>query len=300
MMAKKDGLVVIYKEAGWTSFDVVAKMRRILGTRRVGHTGTLDPAATGVLPVVFGRGTALAELLSEHDKTYQVVCRLGIVTDTQDMTGTVLETHPVQVSQTKILEAAGSFLGERLQVPPMYSALKVDGKKLYELAREGTYVERKPRPVTFHEIKVLSVELPRITLEVSCSKGTYIRTFCDDLGRKLGCGGCMESLLRTRSGTFTLGQAVTVGEAMELAEEGRLDEVILGLDQLLSQYPRYVCSPQEDKYVLNGNKLRTLGEPVHGEEGLVRMCSSNGELVGLYRFLEVERVYAPVKMLLPS
>ena len=179
--------------------------------KKIGHTGTLDPAAEGVLPVALGKGTRLVELLTEKEKTYEAVLRLGVSTDTQDMTGAVLSEKPVTVTEEEVREAVGSFVGKQQQIPPMYSALKVNGKKLYELAREGKTIERKPRPVVFYEIRILDMELPLVRISVTCSKGTYIRTLCNDIGEKLGCGGAMEELLRTRSGNFTLEESIHRG-----------------------------------------------------------------------------------------
>ena len=195
-----DGVLNIRKEKGYTSFDVVAKLRGILHMKKIGHTGTLDPEAEGVLPVVLGKATKLVDLLTEKQKTYEALLHLGLETDTQDMTGTVLEEKPVEVTEEEVRTVIRSFLGEQQQIPPMYSALKVDGKKLYELAREGKIVERKPRAVQFYEIEIKKIELPYVRFSVTCSKGTYIRTLCHDIGQKLGCGGCMEELLRTDLG----------------------------------------------------------------------------------------------------
>ena len=197
-MADFQGIIVIHKEKGFTSHDVVAKLRGILHMKKIGHTGTLDPDATGVLPVALGKGTKLVDLLTDKEKTYEAVLHLGIDTDTQDMSGTVLEEKPVNVTEEEVRKVLKSFVGEQLQVPPMYSALKVNGKKLYELAREGKTVERKARPVCFYEIEPLEFHLPLVKIRVTCSKGTYIRTLCHDIGEKLGCGGCMEELLRSR------------------------------------------------------------------------------------------------------
>ena len=191
-MADFQGIIVIHKEKGFTSHDVVAKLRGILHMKKIGHTGTLDPDATGVLPVALGKGTKLVDLLTDKEKTYEAVLHLGIDTDTQDMSGTVLEERPVNVTEEEVRKVLKSFVGEQLQVPPMYSALKVNGKKLYELAREGKTVERKARPVCFYEIEPLEFHLPLAKIRVTCSKGTYIRTLCHDIGEKLGCGGCME------------------------------------------------------------------------------------------------------------
>ena len=197
-MADFQGIIVIHKEKGFTSHDVVAKLRGILHMKKIGHTGTLDPDATGVLPVALGKGTKLVDLLTDKEKTYEAVLHLGIDTDTQDMSGTVLEERPVNVTEEEVRKVLKSFVGEQLQVPPMYSALKVNGKKLYELAREGKTVERKARPVCFYEIEPLEFHLPLVKIRVTCSKGTYIRTLCHDIGEKLGCGGCMEELLCLR------------------------------------------------------------------------------------------------------
>ena len=228
-----DGVLVVRKEKGFTSHDVVAKLRGILHMKKIGHTGTLDPEAEGVLPVVLGKATRLVDMLTEKEKTYETVLRLGIETDTQDMTGQVLKELPVQISEEKLKETVESFLGEQQQIPPMYSALKVNGKKLYELAREGKTVERKARPVTFYKIQIMEMDFPLIKLEVTCSKGTYIRTLCHDIGQKLGCGGCMEELLRTRSGQFTLEDSLTLDEIQKLMQQGKLEEHLSGLRKFL-------------------------------------------------------------------
>ena len=192
------GVINIYKEPGFTSHDVVAKLRGILRQKKIGHTGTLDPAAEGVLPVCLGKGTKLCDLLTDKRKTYQAVLLLGTETDTQDMTGTILSEKPTeQLTEPAVRGAAESFVGPYMQVPPMYSALKVNGKKLYELARAGKEVERAARPVEIYDLQIDAVELPRVMMTVTCSKGTYIRTLCHDIGEKLGCGGCMEELVRT-------------------------------------------------------------------------------------------------------
>ena len=192
-----NGILNIYKEAGWTSHDVVAKLRGITGQKKIGHTGTLDPEAEGVLPVCLGKATKVADLLMEETKTYEAVLLLGTVTDTQDTGGQVLRTRPVTCSPEELEDCLKGFLGEQMQVPPMYSALKQNGKKLYELAREGKTVERQPRKVHFYELELLETDLPRARIRVTCSRGTYIRTLCQDIGEKLGCGGCMEHLVRT-------------------------------------------------------------------------------------------------------
>ena len=196
-----DGVIVIRKEKDFTSHDVVAKLRGILHMKKIGHTGTLDPDAEGVLPVALGKATRLVDMITDKEKTYEAVMRLGVVTDTQDMSGTVLsQASELHVTEEELRAAIESFVGDYMQVPPMYSALKVNGKKLYELAREGKTVERKPRPVHFYEIEILEINLPLVRFCVTCSKGTYIRTLCHDIGEKLGCGAAMETLLRTKVG----------------------------------------------------------------------------------------------------
>ena len=235
-----DGILVIRKEKGYTSHDVVAKLRGILHMKKIGHTGTLDPAAEGVLPVALGRGTRLVELLTEKEKTYEAVLRLGVSTDTQDMTGTILSEKPVTVTEEEVRETVASFVGEQMQVPPMYSALKVGGKKLYELAREGKTIERKPRPVVFYEIRILDMDLPLVRISVTCSKGTYIRTLCNDIGEKLGCGGAMEELLRTQSGNFTLEESMTLSQVEEAVANGTIGEKIVSIEDVLSMYPALI------------------------------------------------------------
>ena len=242
-MGDFNGIIPIYKEKGFTSFDVVAKLRGILHMKKIGHTGTLDPEAEGVLPVALGKGTKLVDMLTDKDKTYEAVLHLGITTDTQDMTGSVLSEKEVNVTEEEACAAVKSFVGEQMQIPPMYSALKVGGRKLYELAREGQVVERKSRPVCFHEIEILEVKLPLIRFTVTCSKGTYIRTLCHDIGEKLGCGGCMESLLRTRVGSFTLSDCLTLSQVEASVEEGTISEKICSVDEALKEYPRLICRP---------------------------------------------------------
>ena len=226
------GMMTIYKEAGYTSSDVVSRLRGILHMKKIGHTGTLDPDAEGVLPVCLGNGTKLCELIADRDKEYAAVMRLGTVTDTQDMSGEVLsqisdEEVAGMVTEADILKAASDFTGKISQIPPMYSAVKVGGKRLYQLARQGRTIDRPAREVTIHELTVTDVQLPLVTMRVRCSKGTYIRTLCQDIGEKLGTGGTMESLLRTRVGSFTLPgvyparRQLFCGCSLRNSEEGR-------------------------------------------------------------------------------
>lgn len=306
-----DGMMVIRKEKGYTSHDVVAKLRRILHMKKIGHTGTLDPEAEGVLPVALGAGTKLVELFTEKEKTYEAVLLLGITTDTQDLTGTVLAQKEVSVDEKEIRDVVLSFQGPGLQIPPMYSALKVNGKKLYELAREGQQVERRPRPVTFYEIQLLDMELPRIRIRVTCSKGTYIRTLCHDIGEKLGCGGCMEALLRTRSGPFTLADSYTMAQVEEAASTGQAADWILPVESLLSDYPAACTTREGDLLLANGNplpesKIRQTAEALVKEEAKkanrtqLRMYGSNGVFVGLYEWRPEKNAYYPVKLFFPD
>ena len=232
-----DGMIVIRKEKGYTSHDVVAKLRGILHMKKIGHTGTLDPDAEGVLPVALGKATRLVDLITDKEKTYEAVMRLGVVTDTQDMSGTVLsQVSELNITEEELRTVIASFVGDYMQVPPMYSALKVNGKKLYELAREGKTVERKARPVHFYEIEILEISLPLVRIRVTCSKGTYIRTLCHDIGEKLGCGAAMETLLRTKVGRFTLDGAITLAEAEAAMQSGEIGNKIFGIEEILAEY----------------------------------------------------------------
>ena len=296
-----DGMLNVHKEKGYTSHDVVAKLRGILHMKKIGHTGTLDPEAEGVLPVALGAATRLVDLFTEKEKTYEALLHLGIITDTQDMTGQILSEQEVTVTEEEVLAALESFVGPYLQMPPMYSALKVDGKKLYELAREGKTVERAKRPVYFYAIEPLEIRLPLVRFRVTCSKGTYIRTLCQDIGEKLGCGGCMESLLRTRSGAFTLEDSVTLDEIEKAMRENRVKDFILGVEDVLVEFPRVCCTEEGNRLLANGNPLHEqliVGPQV--KDGWVRMCAHDGSFVGLYEWKEEKKVYQPVKMFYPN
>lgn len=291
-----DGILVIRKEKGYTSHDVVAKLRGILHMKKIGHTGTLDPAAEGVLPVALGRGTRLVELLTEKEKTYEAVLRLGVSTDTQDMTGTILSEKPVTVTEEEVRETVASFVGEQMQVPPMYSALKVGGKKLYELAREGKTIERKPRPVVFYEIRIMDISLPLVRISVTCSKGTYIRTLCNDIGEKLGCGGAMEELLRTRSGNFTLEESLMLSQVEEAVSDGTIMEKIVPVEEVLSMYPALTATAEGDRLLHNGNPLPETMVQGGNREEKVRMYKSSGDFTGIYGWDEKKEKYVPVRM----
>ena len=272
-----NGILVIDKPRDWTSHDVVAKLRGILRERRIGHAGTLDPMATGVLPVFVGRATRAVEFASEREKEYIAGLRLGTVTDTQDVTGTVLETHPVTVTRSALETVLDRFRGEILQIPPMYSAIKKQGKKLYELARRGVEVEREPRPITIYELELLEqVSETDFTLRVLCSKGTYVRTLCHDIGRALGCGGTLYSLRRTKSAGFGLDQAMTLEQVAETEDPASL---LLPVDTCFARYPALTLTEAEkERKVRNGNPII-----LDGTEGAYRVYGPGGDFLALSR-----------------
>lgn len=293
-----DGIINVYKEQGYTSHDVVAKLRGILKQKKIGHTGTLDPAAEGVLPVCLGKGTKVCDLLTDKDKTYEAVLLLGKVTDTQDTTGEVLEESPVTVSREEVEAAIMSFVGEYDQVPPMYSALKVNGKKLYELAREGIEVERKARKITIKEIEILEWDLPRVRFSVSCSKGTYIRTLCHDIGEKLGCGGCMDKLLRTRVERFYLKDSLKLAQIEELAKEERIEEILLPVDSVFAEYVKVNTKEIFDRLVYNGNPIfsNQVTEKIEKETKTIRLYDSKNTFIGIFERKEGTEMFKPKKM----
>lgn len=296
-----NGIVVVDKAAGFTSHDVVAKMRGICGQRKIGHTGTLDPMATGVLPVCLGNATKLCDMLAEKDKEYVAQLLLGMETDTQDVTGQVTDRHSVDVTESQVRDAAASFVGEYLQVPPMYSALKVDGRKLYELARAGKEVERKARPVVIRELEILECRLPEVGLRVVCSKGTYIRTLCADIGERLGCGGTMKSLRRTRVGRFTLESAYTLEELQQRKDNGSLQPLILPTESVFAEYPVLHVSESARSLLDNGNAIlpgQTMEQRTYGEGQWVRMQRPDGSFAGIYAYETARGWYKPVKMFL--
>ena len=297
-----NGIINVYKEKGYTSFDVVARMRGICGQKKIGHTGTLDPDAEGVLPVCLGKATKVCDMLTDSDKVYRAVMQLGIETDTQDLTGTVLSACEVPVlTETEIRDVIRTFQGEIMQVPPMYSALKVNGKKLCDLARAGVTVERKARPVTIYEIRIERVELPEIELTVSCSKGTYIRTLCHDIGQKFGCGAAMKSLLRLQAAGFVLGEAHTLDEIQSYKAAGSLAEVITPVEQVFFVYPVLTAKPVFDVMLKNGNKMapEQFAEYIVPQNGmLVRVRMSDGRFAAVYEYQETLGLYRPSKMFL--
>ena len=297
-----NGILNIYKEKGYTSHDVVARLRGIVGQKKIGHTGTLDPDAEGVLPVCLGRATKVCDMLTDKDKTYEAVLLLGKTTDTQDITGTVLsERSPDGVTEDEVLDCIRHFIGEYDQIPPMYSALKVGGKKLYELAREGKTVERKSRRVMIYDIRVKEICLPRIRMEVECSKGTYIRTLCHDIGESLGVGGCMESLLRTRVGRFCLEKSLRLADVENHVKNGNLSQILLPLDSVFSDLRQVILKDEAVSLGYNGNPFyrrhvvqqpcRTGsagggGEPAPGPEDGERFRVYDGahRFIGIYRY----------------
>ena len=294
-----DGIINIYKEAGYTSHDVVAKLRGILHQKKIGHTGTLDPDAVGVLPVCLGKATKLCDMLTEKDKQYRAVMQLGIETDTQDTSGTITAEHPVTVSEGQVRQVIMDFIGEYDQIPPMYSALKKNGKKLYELAREGIVVERETRRITIHGIEIEKVELPYVTMLVDCSKGTYIRTLCHDIGQKLGCGAAMAQLVRTRSGMFSLEDAVTLKQTEELRDAGTLEEHILSVKQILSYLPAFICGKDHEKALMNGNQLKPgWGRAPQGIAETMMVLDSEENLIGVYEWKKNTGLLLPKKMFL--
>ena len=294
----KSGIINVYKEKGFTSFDVVAKLRGILKTKKIGHTGTLDPDAEGVLPVCIGRATKVCDILTDKDKVYEAVMLLGVETDTQDTTGEILKKLPVEESESVVKEEILSFVGEYAQIPPMYSALKVNGKKLYELAREGKTVERKARNVQIFSIEILEMDLPRVRMSVHCSKGTYIRTLCHDIGQKLGCGGCMEKLLRTKAGIFELADTLKLAEINALAQEGLVEEKIISVDELFEDHSKVWTKQEYDVVVHNGNrvKMKMFQEKLPENTERLRVYDSKGEFIGVYEFCSERGDFKPVKM----
>lgn len=297
-----NGIINVYKEKGYTSFDVVARMRGICGQKKIGHTGTLDPDAEGVLPVCLGKATKVCDMLTDSDKVYRAVMQLGVETDTQDLTGTVLKSCEVpMLTDADVRDVIQGFQGEILQVPPMYSALKVNGKKLCDLARAGVTVERKARPVTIYEIRIEGVELPEIELTVSCSKGTYIRTLCHDIGQKFGCGAAMKSLVRLQAAGFSLNEAHTLDEIQAYKDAGSLSEVITPVEQVFAVYPVLTAKPVFDVMLKNGNKMapEQFAEHIAPQDGMhVRVRMSDGRFAAVYEYQETLGLYRPSKMFL--
>jgi len=271
-----NGILLIDKPSGWTSNDVVIKLKGILHQRRVGHSGTLDPMATGLLVVFAGRATRAVEFAEAHSKRYIARLSLGIVTDTQDITGNILSRNEADISEEKFIEAIKSFEGPQEQLPPMYSAIKVNGKKLYDIARKGGEVERKKRSIEISRLEYLGREGEEYILDVSCSKGTYIRTLCHDIGQKLGCGACMTYLRRVEAGEFSVDNAVTIEYVQRAADEGRAGELLMPVDRLFASYPEYAASDTETQRIKCGNEIRS-----GLTDGKYRVYSAKGEFLML-------------------
>lgn len=272
-----NGIISIDKPEGWTSQDVTARLRRVFNTRRIGHGGTLDPMATGVLPVFVGRATRGVEFFEHAEKTYEAALRLGVTTDTEDITGTVLEEKDVSVTEADFLEVLGRFRGEIMQVPPMYSALKVNGRKLYDLARAGKEVERQPRPITIYELECLEFSGNEARLRVRCSKGTYIRTLCKDIGEALGCGGCMAALRRVQAGEYTIADSVSLDRLLSESEQGmEVEHYLKPVDSMFASFPAITLTPNQTKRIRNGNSFSHSASP-----GKYRLYSNDGEFLAL-------------------
>ena len=270
-----NGIVIVDKPQDWTSQDVTARLRRVFNTRRIGHGGTLDPMATGVLPVFVGRATRGVEFFEHAEKTYETVLRLGLTTDTEDVWGETIEEKSVEFTTEKLETVLESFRGEILQVPPMYSALKVNGQKLCDLARKGREVERKPRPITIHELTLLEVTENTLRLRVRCSKGTYIRTLCKDIGEALGCGGCMAQLRRVTAGEYTIEESVPL---QVLLDTENPQQYLRGVDTMFRNHPEVKLTANQEKRCRNGNSFS-----VNLEAGTYRAYSQTGEFLMLAR-----------------
>ena len=289
-----NGIIIVDKPSGWTSQDVAAKLRGIFHERRIGHGGTLDPMATGVLPVFVGRATRAAEFMESAQKEYIAGLRLGMTTNTQDTSGETLQTAPVCVTRQELEAALKQFTGPIEQIPPMYSAIKIGGKKLYELARKGQEIERKPRPVTIYALELLDGDGADWTIRVRCSKGTYVRTLCHDIGAALGCGGCMSSLRRTMAGGFTLRQAVTMPELLKFAEENDPQTLLMPVDALFAQHPALIVTMGQAARIRNGADVRDRSFAdgtyrVYAEDGNFLMLgkAAGGTLSVIKNFFEV-------------
>ncbi|MCD8250156.1 MAG: tRNA pseudouridine(55) synthase TruB [Lachnospiraceae bacterium] len=291
-----NGIINIYKERGFTSHDVVAKLRGILRQKKIGHTGTLDPEAEGVLPVCLGKGTRLCDMLADRTKSYEAVLLLGQSTDTQDVTGQVTAQAEVSVTEEQVREVLSTFIGDYEQIPPMYSALKVNGQRLYKLARTGVEVERKARRVTIYGLRILEICLPRVCFAVDCSKGTYIRTLCHDAGERLGCHGCMESLKRTRVGEFRLEDSLKLTDVERLRDEDRLDEAVVPVDRIFVDLPGLKLHKEAAALGHNGNPFRPVQAQPVLEEERVRVYDDRGDFVGVYHYDAETGLYRPVKM----
>ena len=301
-----DGIINVYKEQSYTSHDVVARLRGILHTRKIGHTGTLDPMAEGVLPVCVGNATKLCESFTDHDKEYEAVMLLGKTYDTLDVTGTLQEIREVMSTKDEIVDAIRSFIGGYDQVPPMYSAKKIDGRKLYDIARSGGVVERKPVFVMIHDIEVLSIDIPLVTIRVHCGKGTYIRSLIDDIGARLGCGAAMESLIRTRVGDFSSDNAYKLDRIEAAMAQDRISDVIISIESIFAGLEKVRLTPELSRLLRNGNVIsgkdirrcagNGSGKTSNGSR--IRLYDSNDIFTGVYEYKISSDTFKPYKMFL--
>lgn len=293
------GLINVYKETGYTSHDVVAKLRGILKQKKIGHTGTLDPDAEGVLPVCLGKGTKLCDMLTDKDKTYRVTMLLGIETDTEDISGKIMSEKNVDVTEKEIETVVRNFIGKQLQVPPMYSALKVNGKKLYQYAREGVIIERQPRSINVYNIVINEINIPRVSMTIECSKGTYIRSLCRDMGVQLGCGACMEKLVRTKVSNFYIEDSLTLEQIENLVKSYDIDKKIVKVDEVFTDYEKVVVEHKFDKLIYNGNKFTSdclKSNNIIQVNSKVRVYDEDDNFIGLYE--KTANEFVPYKMFL--
>ena len=300
-----NGVINVYKEPGYTSHDVVAKLRGILKQKKIGHMGTLDPNAVGVLPVCLGKATKLCNLLSEKDKTYTATMLLGIETDTQDTTGQITNQTPeeevMKLSEEKVFDVIKSYIGEYDQIPPMFSAIKINGQKLYNLARKGEEIERPPRHCKIIDITITKIDLPRVSFHVTCSKGTYVRTLCYDIGKDLGVGACMEKLTRTRVERFDIKDSISLSQIEEIRDQGVLEQYITPVDEILDMYSKCMVSEEAEKLLYNGNiftSRNTLLKMNHQDGQTVRVYTHDGKFIGLYMYNAEKQIYKPIKIFL--
>ena len=300
-----NGVINVYKEPGYTSHDVVAKLRGILKQKKIGHMGTLDPNAVGVLPVCLGKATKLCNLLSEKDKTYTAAMLLGTETDTQDTTGQITNQAPeeevMKLSEEKVFDVIKSYIGEYDQIPPMFSAIKINGQKLYNLARKGEEIERPPRHCKIIDITITKIDLPRVSFHVTCSKGTYVRTLCYDIGKDLGVGACMEKLTRTRVERFDIKDSISLSQIEEIRDQGVLEQYITPVDEILDMYSKCMVSEETEKLLYNGNiftSRNTLLKMNHQDGQTVRVYTHDGKFIGLYMYIAEKQIYKPIKIFL--
>ena len=308
-----NGILNVYKEPGFTSHDVVAKLRGIVGQKKIGHTGTLDPDAEGVLGVCLGAATRICDMITDATKEYEATLLLGVRTDTLDTSGQVLEEGSVEgIAEEDLRKCIEIFVGEIEQIPPMYSAIKVGGKKLYEIARSGETIERKARKVTIHSIDIVRIDLPECVMRINCSKGTYIRTLCDDIGQKLGCCGCMKHLVRTRVGQFAAEDALKLAEIEAIVKDGRIGEILIPPADMFSGLKKTIVTDTGAKKASNGNMLtfsditfeqkQNPGKSLHNieitDDEEVTVTDTEGFFYGIYRYSASDESFRPVKMFL--